>query len=605
MARTTKHTLSSKGIRVIPRHSKSAMRDPEKGDVAVTIAVIAVLLLVLIPLVTYAASTNLLPLTRGNQDYQNALAAAESGIAVFINEINTDPTSPPTLSTSSWEQVTGSQTEYYYYTATFNNRNNSYNIVSSGISLRGKQTYTRTVQETITPASYTSYELYYDSSLLSGTMAALTGCDPTTGPCYWTLNNLPPGQSTPGTFYTGGDYFLNQGGSFNGAPSGVRLETGGKATTYYTGTAPNQVPNTVPFCTNSGWYKFQNSGSGACGPGTSSIGPTSSPISLVPQVSWPPAVNLASDALGTETPATTPSAAGCYYVGPTQITMAPPTSPGNPAFYVYSPYSTLTNVQNYSNYDNCGGSAVTSSPGVLVNTSPGTFNGAVYVGQAPSLPLGCTLGTVPAYLYNYPTYSDAPPAGSPSNSCAGTLLINGTSGGQITLGAQGDVIVDGNLMYADCSSPNLGNDVTGLVAGQDLGVAVTAWNGVTNAGKQPYSSNSLCTNVTGNVATTAGVIMGALFALNGSLIPIETSTCTNGGFSKLVLYGNIAAGSAGLNGFPSNSYTCVKASFNNALTYDQRLAQLAPPEFPFPVATFSSSATWKEISNPATLPALP
>lgn len=569
--------------RIIPRKGKSGLRDTERGDLAVTIAVIAAVLLVLIPLVTYAASTNLLPLTRGNQDYQAALAAAESGIANFVNEVNTNTASPPsTLSTSNWVQVTGAPAEYYYYSASFNGRNNTYNIISTGISLRGKQTYTRTVQETITPASFTDYELYYNSAQLSNTMASLTGCNPNTQPCVWTLNNLPPGQSTPGTFYTAGNYYLNQGGSFSGAPSGVRLETGGQNT----GSAAWQQ-----FCKDSGYWKFTGSGSaGSCGSGSSPIGPTSNPISLVPQVTWPTTLSLQSNA----------TAGGCYYEGPTEITMDTAAGAGYPSFYVYSPYTPDT----VPNYATCGGSSMANPGGTKVTiTSASAFNGTVYVDNYPpngTIGTSCTLGTVPAYLYSYPTYTSAS-----NETCAGTLLVNGTTGGQITLGAAADVIVDGNLMYADCSSPNLGNDVIGLVAGQDLGVAVNAWDSITNPGPLPYAPNNTCTNVTGQVATTTGVIMGSLFALNGSLIPIDSSTCSNAGFSNLVLYGNIAAGYAGLNGFPSNSYTCVKAKFNNALTYDSRLANLIPPYFPFPVASFSAAATWKEISNPAGLPPLP
>ena len=572
--------------RAIPRNRKSTLRANERGDLAVTIAVIAAVLLVLIPLVTYAASTNLLPLTRGNQDYQDALAAAESGIANFVNEINTNPSSPPTvLSTSNWVNVTGSPAEYYYYTATFDGRNNTYSITSSGISLHGKQTYTRTVQETITPASFTDYELYYNSTQLSNTMASLTGCNPLTTPCTWTLNNLPPGQTTPGTFYTNGNYYVTQGSSFTGAPSGVRLETGGQT--------PLNAQLWQQFCTDSGWFKFTGTSTGNCGGGSTPINYNSSPISLVPQVTWPTTLSLQTDAAN----------GGCTYYGPTEITMDTPAGSGYPSYMVYSPYTPPSPECNPYGSNN----PTSALPGP-VNTNPNSgnfpsFNGTVYVGQVANS-TSCTLGSVPQYLYNFPSYTD-PTSSTSTDTCAGTLLVNGTTGGQITLGAEGDVIVDGNLMYADCSLPNLGNDVTGLVAGQDLGVAVNAWDSLANPNSVPYASNSTCTNVTGQVATTAGVIMASLFALNGSLIPIASSTCTNAGFSQLVLYGNIAAGDAGLNGFPSTSYTCVKAKFSNALIYDNRLAKIIPPYFPFPVASFSAAATWEEIANPATLPALP
>ena len=572
-------------VGVVPRNGKSDLRTKERGDLAVTIAVIAAVLLVLIPLVTYAASTNLLPLTRGNQDYQDALAAAESGIAKFVNEVNTNPSSPPSvLSTSNWVNVTGAPAEYYYYTATFHGRTNTYSITSSGISLHGKQTYTRTVQETITPASFTDYELYYNNTQLSNTMASVTGCDTTTTPCVWTVNNLPPGQTTPGTFYTNGNYYVNQGSSFSGAPSGVRLETGGETL----GTATWQQ-----FCPYSGWFKFTGTGTGNCGPGsgngTTAIAYNSSPISLVTPVVWPSSLGIKGDA----------ASGGCTYLGPTQITLNSSAGSQYPSFLVYSPYTPQSSTCNPNG----------SSPGT-VTTGPGGsfpgFNGTVYVDHfGNTASAKCTLPSIPSYLYNYPSYTDVTTTSTNPDTCAGTLLVNGSVSGQITLAAEGDVIVDGNLMYADCNLSNLGNDVTGLVAGQDLGVAVNAWNSLGNPGNLPYASNGTCTNATGQVATTDGVIMAALFALNGSLIPIASSTCTSAGFSKLVLYGNIAAGYAGLNGFPSNSFTCVKSRFTNALTYDNRLSQLIPPYFPFPVATFSAAATWKEILNPTNLPPLP
>lgn len=544
----------------------------ERGDLAVIIAVLAAVLLVLIPLAAYAASVNLLPLSRGNQDYQAALAAAESGVANFVNEINTNSTTSPALATTNWIQVVGAPKEYYYYSASYDSRNSTYYITSSGISLHGQQTYTRTVKETITPASYNTFELYYNTFQQATAMQAFTNC---TTDCTWNINNLPPGQTSPGTFYSEGNYYSN---SLPKPPPGVILETGG------------QYDGVTTFCSTSAWYKYTGN-SGACQTG-SGLSTTSTPIREVPPISFPGTTAYSSQLQDLASA----NGGGCYYQGPTMITMNTPPQATAPSFDVYSPGTPNT----APNYNNCGGDAMHSLPGATVTNFAGS-NGVIYVDQIPA---GSTCATVdssiPTYLYG-------------SNPCNGDLLISGTTGSQITVGAAQDVTLVNNLVYADCSGTSIGNnDIIGLAAGADLGVAVDAWGSLPllgNSTPSTFSTSSCLPVVAANspsaVGTNDALAMGAFFALGGSVIPIQPPGCATPAFSKIDFYGNIVAGYAGLNGFPTSSYGCGGAHFTNALSYDNRFLSLIPPNFPFQPGTFSGAATWKEVSNPSGLPALP
>lgn len=553
----------------------------DAGDLAVTIAVIAVLLLALIPLVTYSATTNLLPLTRGNQDYQSALAAAESGVSNFINVVNQNTSTPPSsLSTASWVRVTGSANEYYYYTSTYQLSNDTFKIQSTGIALHGAQTQTRTIRETITPVSFTSFELYYSSMQIApGLASQVTG-----SPSYWTLNNLPPGNTSPGTFYTNGNYFLNQKTSFLHPPSGVTLETGGQPT------PPPGQPSS-PFCTNSGWFNLNNS---QCGAGTTPITSTSSPIKLVPPVSFPTTLN-------TKALISAAQSFGCYYVGPTEITFATPPNSTQPTFYVYSPETPLSpTATGATNYNVCGGGALDNYPGgAAISGSPGAFasaftSGLIYVDQASSSQCTNAISSdIPTYYYN-------------NNPCDGTAIVNGTTGGQINVTAADAVVVDGDLVYADCTGSAVGNnDVTGLAATSNIEIPTDTWQVPPPLSGGNYPRPNACSSVTGTLPTTGAIVMGALFALNGSVIPISNSNCSKTLFSQIEFYGSIATLNAGLNGFPTSTYQCTNAHFNNSLTYDNRLATLIPPNFPFPVADFTGGRSERETTVPPGLPALP
>ena len=572
IAARVKRVVRPRGLRI----HRGAAGQSERGDLAVIIAVLAAVLLVLIPLAAYAASTNFLPLSQGNQDYQAALAAAESGVANFVNQVNTNPNTSPALKTTTWIQVAGAPKEYYYYTATFDSRNSTYYVTSTGISLHGKQTYTRTVQETIIPSSYNTFELFYNTFQQSPSMQSLTNCS---SPCVWNINNLPPGQTSAGTFYSGGNYYSN---TVPKAPSGVTLESGG------------QADGVESFCSPNAWYK--TTGTGGCGN-------TASPIKVIPPITFPQSTTVLK-ALSTAA-----QSGGCYYQGLTMITMetASSSSASVPTYAVYSPGTTNASPA-------CGGSGVQSWPGAVTVLNATDFTqGVVYVDNFTNSQ-NATYSAAQCPVYVSP---NIPPYLYGGNPCVGNLLIGGTAGSQVTLGAANDVILVNNLVYADCSATSIGPstnpDITGLAAGADLAVAGDAWGTLpllAGSTSSNFSTSSCYSVVASGQVSSVGqsdaFVMGSLFALGGSVIPLfDSSGCGGTAFPQIDFYGNIVAGSAGLNGIPSSSYGCTGAHFHNSLEYDNRFLSLIPPNFPFQLATFSGAATWKEVANPSGLPALP
>lgn len=517
----------------------------DSGDLAVAIALIAVLLLALIPIVTYANSSNLLPLARGNQDYQSALTAAESGVSDYLNQLNQNSSTPPlNPALTGWVQVPGSTNEYFHYSTTYSSSGKAIVLTSTGVTIHGAQTKTRTIQETISPNTFANFELYYNSMAMLPSLAnAISG-----NPQYYVLNNVPaPSWAPPGTMYTNGNYYLHQANSFKNT-----LETGA----------------TIAGTCASGYI---DSNSGSCGTPSSNPVVESSPVimpSSFGSTSLPPSpTNLIGQAYTN----------GCYYEGPTRIVItnapgATPTTP-TPTIQVYSPETPPT----IPNYATCGGASLSSIAGASVTINSGT----IYVANATTCqsPSDVIINTV-------------------SYACTdGTAVVQGVTGGALTIGADNNIVIDGNLLYADCASTN--QDVLGLVATNSVEMANTTWT----ATPAESCASQLPKQVTANDA----VVMASIFAMNGSFT-LQVPNCTGAGgtsYDQILLYGNIVANYAGINGFPSSSTNCIGAHSQRALIYDTRLKSASSPFFPLPVASPNAPTSWAEITNPSGLPALP
>lgn len=597
-----------------PRYPKDHLRHSgDAGDLAITIAVMAVLLLTLIPLATYSSTTNLLPLTRGNQDYQSALAAAESGVANYVNYLeqnSSTSTAPP--ATTSWVQVPGFPTEYFHYTITGSTNTSVSTVISTGIALHGAQTQTRTIQVTVTPKTFLDYMLTYSSMIYAPSLDTLlsksgmsaseiqTECgylysapndnasaalpdnedlatelpDTTTNsqgvsdtvptgpefntcsPYLFTLNNVPSGKSSGnlGPIMTNDVYYLN-----NANTSSVTL---------FSGSATS--------CNGNGQY-WRVAGTGVCGSGGTNPPQYQTPLT------FPTVSGLQQSA----------SSGGCYYYGPTQITV----SGGSATIYSPETYTMLQSGVTPITLGPAGCYGPTSQTSSLtmpvawtIKSPPG--NGTIFVDNVPTN-TGYLPATSPACVSGYITVPQSTTYGWPYPCGQGDAVVSGTVTGGLTIGTANNIVIDGNMLYTNCAAPG-STDITGLVAANSVLLANTTWTG-------------LPTNTCSLGSGSDAVIMAAVLALKGSFT-IQSPTCSGGSstFQKLFVYGNITGFEAGINGFSTGGV--VNPCGHNAtmkFNYDTRFQTLSSPYFPLPLGTTWTQAQFEEITNPTNLPTYP
>ena len=575
-------------------------RDNERGDMAVIVAVIAVMLLILIPIAAYSATTNQLPLTRGNQDYQSALAAAESGVSDFIDHLqqnNGAITLQNDPAIGGWVNVPNTN-EYYTYTPSTPACAPSCTLTSTGLVISGGHTTFRTVEINATPASFLDYSLFYSNMLLGpsvlNAMAAQNGttlaqimedCNylysqpndnvitPTIendvdtatndlvtngpemafcNPYIDTINNISNSSNLRGTTIGSNDIFY-----FNSN------NLGNLNSYYYSTSSP---------CGSTGTYYWnvQNNGGGSCGTSTN---PTYGPFPILPAGSFqlPTSISTAVPSI----PIAGESPSGCYYTGPTQITF----NYNATTMTVFSPESSTGN-------SNCA-----------TGTIPIPTNGVIYVTgntdtvQARDCPGGNTV-TIPSAPGSTAT---------PGSYCTGegTAIVNGSVEGNVTVGADNNIVVNGWLQYQNCTS---GSDHLGLVAENSVLMANnSSWAGQTTLNP--------CNSINGvTVSNKEALVMAAVMAITGSfsLQNLYTSCQPNPSpFSQIIIWGTIASNYAGLDGIPSG-ISCLGGNPMKT-NYDSSLKKDPLIYFPSGKGAQLIAKNFREIVPPSitSLPALP
>ncbi len=575
-------------------------RDNERGDMAVIVAVIAVMLLILIPIAAYSATTNQLPLTRGNQDYQSALAAAESGVSDFIDHLqqnNGAITLQNDPAIGGWVNVPNTN-EYYTYTPSTAACAPSCTLTSTGLVISGGHTTFRTVEIKATPASFLDYSLFYSNMLLGpsvlNAMAAQNGttlaqimedCNylysqpndnvitPTIendvdtatndlvtngpemafcNPYIDTINNISNSSNLRGTTIGSNDIFY-----FNSN------NLGNLNSYYYSTSSP---------CGSTGTYYWnvQNNGGGSCGTSTN---PTYGPFPILPAGSFqlPTSISTAVPSI----PIAGESPSGCYYTGPTQITF----NYNATTMTVFSPESSTGN-------SNCA-----------TGTIPIPTNGVIYVTgntdtvQARDCPGGNTV-TIPSAPGSTAT---------PGSYCTGegTAIVNGSVEGNVTVGADNNIVVNGWLQYQNCTS---GSDHLGLVAENSVLMANnSSWAGQTTLNP--------CNSINGvTVSNKEALVMAAVMAITGSfsLQNLYTSCQPNPSpFSQIIIWGTIASNYAGLDGIPSG-ISCLGGNPMKT-NYDSSLKKDPLIYFPSGKGAQLIAKNFREIVPPSitSLPALP
>ncbi|HEY3830848.1 MAG TPA: prepilin-type N-terminal cleavage/methylation domain-containing protein [Acidimicrobiia bacterium] len=306
--------------------------------------------------------------------------------------------------------------------------------------------------------------------------------------------------------------------------------------------------------------------------------PTSHPVfanpgdpQLAPPLTMPP-----SDA--TIKSQTNAGAGGCLYTGPTRIKLN-----SNGTMTVKSPFSKNTN---------------NSSCPLNGNTGPVPSDGVIFVQNVPSTT------TDPNYTNGcpYSVNGRAHPLGMPITNdittygCRnGDAFVEGTLKGQLTIATDNSVVVTWNLNYA--SGLN-GTDLLGLIANNNVQIyhPVSCTSGTT-------SSCNLNANFPGETARNATFSNPQLYAAVLSVnhgFQVQ-NWAIGSSLGSLTVDGALSQRYRGPVG--TNSSGTILSGYAKAYTYDQRLHYESPPHFLDPIASQWQENTWAELKNPSGLPA--
>jgi Tfp pilus assembly protein PilX len=328
--------------------------------------------------------------------------------------------------------------------------------------------------------------------------------------------------------------------------------------------------------------------------------------------------------------ATTVPRPGCLYTGPTSITF---TSNGN--MTVVSPWTLATQIAVAANGKMTGlstGTAATecgtiaalhsstgatvpvppnnliyvqSVPSSNVNTDPNYWpsTGTGSVPTSPSTATFCSktvkVGFTTTTTYGngltnaatgltYPATNEyTGPGGAASiYGCRnGDAFVQGTFHGALTVGAQNNLYITGDITYTDAN-----NDILGLV-GQST---VTVWNPVS------------CSSSSGGVCSTNKGSSTLLARSGGANVTINAAVASNGGtfqvqnygygaqLGTLAVLGSIAQEFRGAVGVAYGDHT---TGFSKSYGYDTRLQNTAPPKFLQPVTTTYGVTTEIEVKS--------
>jgi hypothetical protein len=288
---------------------------------------------------------------------------------------------------------------------------------------------------------------------------------------------------------------------------------------------------------------------------------------------------------------------GCYYTGPTTITLSAA------GMVVKSPETSAdgTGNSNGTGQTNDFGSDTSVCP--INNSTPSALpvNGVIFVDGSgvntlsanPFDGVGQTCNGTSPCSQNYYGKSSTPGK-------EGDAFVNGNLSGHLTIGAANDVVIDGPIKYADCTSwagtahqsacaynnASTGtNDTLGLIAYNYVEVSRPE-DGSGNMLKYCGASGALAAPLC-NPATSGG---GGLI-IDASLLGLQQSFIVNnygdGGYDgQLTVYGSIQQDARGPVGTIDGQGNVV-TGYGKTYTFDPRLALYSPPYYLTP-----GTASW-------------
>lgn len=530
--------------------------------------------------------------SRREQDYLAAVAAAQAGIDDYLSRLNANNTYWQSVDCTNiamrrvftgtvpcgwgsgtavgWLSLPGARNPanqscaatptpancslfHYDVDTSATLSNGSITVTSTGRSNK----VSRSVRATIRRKGFAEYLYFSDIESVDPANRAVYGTNNTTAQTvcsrhYWDNPArdtdycsdiyFVAGDKIDGPLHTNDALLLSGNPAFNGA-----------VTTSYPACAPN-AQGKVPPATDC--YRSTATPTFAKG------------IGYAAQIQLPPT----NSALRAQvTPGTATGTAGCLFTGPTRIKF---NSGGT--MTVWSPYTLTVN-------PGCG----------PVSPNGSTFavpdNNVIFVQNVPSSQVTPLSGNLTAgSIGGYPQANDANFNYGEYDRRAGTLFVDGTLSGRVTIGTDNNAIITGDLTYAGGAT---GADSLGLVANNSVQiyhpVNCTNWT----------NSNTKCTAGT-NITPPSGTDVTdiTVHAVILSLAHSFTVQLYNLGAAQgtLSVFGSISQKYRGAVG--SFSGSTINSGYRKNYSYDPRLKFAPPPYYLNPVDAAYNRSVFAEVT---------
>lgn len=202
---------------------------------------------------------------------------------------------------------------------------------------------------------------------------------------------------------------------------------------------------------------------------------------------------------------------------------------------------------------------------------------------------------------------------TPAQCGEGDLVLGGELSGQLTIAADGNVMVSRDLTYGcvdqggpasptdpssvpACNAPG-SSDVLGVIAQVDVVVADPEGDPPCQSDgteTSPTLANILpdCTPNDPNNSSVHGIVVdGAVVALNGSTNVEDMALATDNSSDAPGYLGNLTQNGTNINYYPGITTVGSQAGYNQILSYDTRLAYLTPPHL-----LQATDTVWNEVA---------
>jgi hypothetical protein len=540
---------------------------------AMIVVMSVMIVLVLLTTAAFSQAVAQLPLARHDQDHEAALHAAESGVDDYINHLNANNNyftynkAAPDLANPAmvgWQLLPGSAAlptnESYRYSV--NNSGTAATgivyLTSSGCaaptiaacSLSGA--VIRSVKVGLRKVGFLDFVYFTDYEILDIAITSLPAA--TTSPAINDCNlHEWESNSVSGGFGPGG------GCTYNGGTEKIEFISADTLNgpvhsndAFHMCGSPNFLSTVdsgydLPAATITGVSRYAGPGQYVdmgCGgaPNFAVAGNPTGSIQTFPQT------NLT---LSNAADVSVPGGSGCLYYGQTTVNFHM-SGAGAPQMDVTNPYS--------------------AAPAALKPTGPAGFT---CVGNNLPLPAVTNFNGV-MYVKDVPSASIVAAGCTPGTTCTGDMSVQGTVGEQLTIGADDQIRITGNIVYngpAGCNAAPAcaltGTDVLGLVGGNDIIIQHP-----TNCNGSPWATGCL-PDLT---------IDAALLSVKHSIYVENWTTGANMGL--LTVNGTLAQKYRGVVGSGGGAHGYFKR-----YNWDPRLRYLSPPFFLNP-----AQSSWEHLS---------